>query len=100
MGIPILDVIWVIIRRSLLEKKSPFNTSDKKHLHFRLLDVGFSHRGAVLFLYALTIIFGSTTLFFKGFSKLVSLAVLAFVMIILGLVLVLVYKYKQKEAVE
>ncbi|MFH1366873.1 MAG: MraY family glycosyltransferase [Patescibacteria group bacterium] len=97
MGIPILDVIWVIIRRSLLEKKSPFNTSDKKHLHFRLLDVGFSHRGAVLFLYALTIIFGSTTLFFKGFSKLVSLVVLAFVMIILGLVLVLVYKNKQKK---
>lgn len=97
MGIPILDVVWVIIRRSLLEKKSPFNTADKKHLHFRLLDVGFSHRGAVLFLYALTIIFGSTTLFFKGFSKLVSLVVLAFVMIILGLVLVLVYKNKQKK---
>lgn len=97
MGIPILDVIWVIIRRSLLEKKSPFNTSDKKHLHFRLLDVGFSHRRAVLFLYALTIIFGSTTLFFKGFNKLVSLAVLAFVMIILGLILVLVYKNKQKK---
>ena len=94
MGIPILDVVWVIFRRALLEKKSPFKTADKKHLHFRLLDVGFSHRGAVLFLYAITIIFGSTTLFFQGFGKLVSLVVLAFVMVALGLVLVLLYRKK------
>jgi len=94
MGIPILDVIWVIIRR-LLFKKGKIFSADKKHLHFRLLDVGFSHQGAVIFLYFLTIIFGSTTLFFKGFSKLISLVVLAFFMLILGLVLVFVYKKKR-----
>jgi len=95
MGIPILDVVWVIIRR-LLFKKGRIFSADRKHLHFRLLDVGFSHRQAVLFLYLLTIIFGSTTLFFKGFAKLISLVALAFFMLILGLVLVLVYNKKRK----
>ncbi len=96
MGIPILDVIWVIIRRLFLQK-GKVATADRKHLHFRLLDVGFSHRGAVIFLYILTIIFGSTTLFFKGFEKLISLVVLAFVMLILGIVLVLMYKKKRSD---
>lgn len=96
MGIPILDVIWVIVRRVVLEKKSPFKTADKKHLHFRLLDVGFSHRGAVLFLYALTVIFGFTTLFFKGFGKLISLSVLVFVMLALGLILVFLYRRSRR----
>ncbi|MDZ7798077.1 MAG: MraY family glycosyltransferase [Patescibacteria group bacterium] len=94
MGLPILDVIWVIIRR-LLFKKGKIFSADKKHLHFRLLDVGFSHQGAVIFLYFLTLVFGSTTLFFRGFSKLISLVVLVFFMLILGLVLVFVYRKRR-----
>lgn len=89
MGIPILDVLWVIVRRVFLEHRSPFRTADRKHLHFRLLDVGFSHRGAVFFLYLLTLIFSATTIVFRGMQKLVALVVLAIVMLILGTVLVL-----------
>ncbi len=48
MSIPILDVVWVIIRRLFHEKKSPFTTADNKHLHYRLLDVGLTHRQAVV----------------------------------------------------
>ena len=44
MGIPILDVIWIIFRRWLWEKKSPFTNPDRKHLHFRLMDLGLSQR--------------------------------------------------------
>jgi len=95
MGIPILDVAWVIIRRLFFEKKSPFQTSDKKHLHFRLLDVGFSHRGAVIFLYFLTVAFGSCTLFFRGIHKLYALLILGTVMVILGIILVIIYRRKQ-----
>ncbi len=87
LGIPILDVAWVIIRR-LRERRSPFRTADRKHLHFRLLDVGFSHRGAVLLLYALTLVFGLSTLFFHGWRKLAVLVVLVLVMIGLGTSLV------------
>lgn len=89
MGIPILDVVWVIVRRMFVERRSPFRTADRKHLHFRLLNVGFSHRGAVLFLYGLTAVFGVTTLFFHGWQKLAALFVLAVVMAALGIILVL-----------
>lgn len=95
MGIAILDVIWVVIRRLFFEKKSPFGTADRKHLHFRLLDVGLSHRQAVLFLWFLSLCFGLTALFFKGQQKLVTLVILAVVMIILAVILVVAYKKKK-----
>ncbi len=75
LAIPILDLIWVIIRRIFKEKKAPW-LADKKHLHFRLLDFGFSHRQAVLFLYLIALFFGLLTLFLKSWQKLITLLVL------------------------
>lgn len=93
MGIPILDLAWVIIRRLFRDKKSPFKSADKKHLHFRLLDIGFSHRLAVLFLYFLITIFGVSSLFLAGPQKLLALGILIIFMVILGGFIV--YKYKK-----
>lgn len=95
MGIPILDLAWVILRRFFKDKKSPFHEADKKHLHFRLLDIGFSHRQAVLFLYFLTALFGTSSLFLKGPQKLWALGALLLVMISLGAFVV--YKYKKAQ---
>ena len=100
MGIPILDVVWVIIRRTFYEKKSPFKTADRKHIHFRLLDVGFSHRQAVGLLYLLAIVFGITTLFLPAKLKLIAILVLAILMIILAFFIVRAYKRKQLKASE
>jgi UDP-GlcNAc:undecaprenyl-phosphate/decaprenyl-phosphate GlcNAc-1-phosphate transferase len=83
MGIPLLDLVWVVLRRVFKERKSPF-AGDRKHLHFRLLDAGFSHRGAVIFLYVLTIFFGSASLFLQSRSKVFALAILGAFMVILG----------------
>lgn len=93
IGIPLLDVIWIILRRILVEHKSPF-TGDRKHLHFRLLDAGLSHRQAVLFLYALSLVFGLSSLFLQSQYKIIALGVLILVMI--GLAFVLVFKYKNR----
>ncbi len=93
IGIPLLDVVWIILRRLLWEHKSPFS-GDRKHLHFRLLAAGFSHRQAVLFLYVLSLAFGLSSLFLQSQSKLIALIVLAVVMSVLALVLVLKYKNK------
>lgn len=92
MGVPILDVIWVIVRRIFTKK--PVSLGDRKHLHFRLLDVGFSHRWAVIFLYFLTALFGSLALFLQTYGKLIAFMVLAGVMLILGLILIIIYKKK------
>ena len=83
MGIPILDVIWVIIRRTFKEKKPAF-LGDAKHLHFRLIDAGLNHRQAVLLLYLLTAVFGSLAIFQQTVGKLVTLGILLVVMVMLG----------------
>lgn len=85
VGIPILDVIWVFLRRIFKEHRWPF-LADKKHLHFRLLDVGFSHQGAVIFLWVLAFVFGSIGILFPVTkTKILALGTLIIVMIGLAL---------------
>lgn len=55
LGVPIMDTIVAIIRRSLSGKK--FYEPDKMHLHHRLLSMGFTHRGAVLVVYGIAMLF-------------------------------------------
>src|SRR3989338_192577 len=92
LGIPILDAAWVIVRR-LWFKKSPF-VGDKKHLHFRLLDIGFSQRQAVLFLYFLAAIFGFIAVFLQSLEKLIALGILAAVMLTVALSAMIIYNKK------
>ena len=92
MGIPILDVAWVIIRR-LWYRTSPFS-GDRRHLHFRLLDIGLSQRQAVLVLYAISAIFGFTAVFLQSWGKLIALVILFFVMLIIAITTVILFKKK------
>jgi len=96
MGIPILDVAWVIVRRLFWEKRS-LAQADRRHLHHRLLDVGLSHRQVVLVLYIITASFGITSLFLGTRGKLWALAVLALVMVALGWLVVWRYQKIKKE---
>jgi len=96
MGIPILDVAWVIVRR-LFTRRS-VASADRKHLHFRLLDAGLSQRTAVLLLYGLTIAFGITGLLVQGQQKALALVILAGSMILLGIFVVVVSRRRQPEA--
>jgi len=79
MGIPLLDMAWVIVQR-LANKQSPFS-GDRKHLHFRLTEIGFSVPQAVLFLYALAGIFGGVGLFLQSRGKFIALIILFLVML-------------------
>ena len=56
LGVPIIDTFWIIIRR-IATGSSPFEP-DRGHLHHRLLDLGLSHRGAVLLIYAMSVVLG------------------------------------------
>lgn len=47
--IPIIDMTYVIFSR-LLEGESPF-FPDKRHLHHKLLNLGFTHRNSVILIY-------------------------------------------------
>lgn len=92
MGIPILDVCWTILRRIFSGQHSYL--ADRKHLHFRLLDIGFSHRQAVLFLCLLTLIFGSSALFLQSQYKIMALGILLVIMVFLATIVVVLYRRK------
>ncbi|MDP2630879.1 MAG: MraY family glycosyltransferase [Candidatus Uhrbacteria bacterium] len=92
LGIPILDTAWVIYRRIFIEHRSPFQ-GDRKHLHFRLLDVGFSQRQTVGILWSVSALFGLAALFMQTSQKTVALVLLVAVMAFL----VLLLKWKRQK---
>jgi UDP-GlcNAc:undecaprenyl-phosphate GlcNAc-1-phosphate transferase len=57
LGYPLLDVGLAILRRSL-KGKSVFS-SDRSHIHHKLLDSGLGHRGSSFVAYGLTVLFTS-----------------------------------------
>ncbi|MFH1456859.1 MAG: MraY family glycosyltransferase [Patescibacteria group bacterium] len=94
MGIPILDVVWVIFRRIFSGRH--FYEADRKHLHFRLLDAGLSQRQVVLLLYLLTLVFGVSSIFLQSKDKIIALCIVILVMIVLAFSLIVMYKKKEK----
>lgn len=56
LGVPILDVAWLIVTRAR-GGRSPAQ-SGRDHLHYRLLDIGFSQRQVLWFYYTLSASFG------------------------------------------
>lgn len=80
LGIPILDVAWTIVRR-LAQGHNPFKFSDDKHLHFRILNLGFGVRKTVLVFYAFSLIFGLSALFLQSMGKLLALIIIVLIML-------------------
>lgn len=90
LGIPIFDALWVISRR-ILSGRSPMQ-ADRKHLHHRFLDAGFSPRATVLILYTLAAVFGLIALTSGTHTKVAALGWLLGVMVLLAMLLVLAAK--------
>lgn len=67
LGIPILDTLCAIIRRSVAGQ--PIFQADKEHLHHRLLELGLSHRKTVLIIYALSATFSLSAIALTYFSR-------------------------------
>lgn len=67
LGVPIVDTFVAIIRRTLSGQK--FYEPDRMHLHHRLLAMGFSHRGAVLVIYGIAILFSLISLLLNVSSR-------------------------------
>lgn len=63
LALPILDLIWVLVRRLML--KQSVTKGDKKHIHHRLLQLGYSHRTVVFLLWGWTILLGLVAFFIQ-----------------------------------
>jgi UDP-GlcNAc:undecaprenyl-phosphate GlcNAc-1-phosphate transferase len=77
LGVPIIDTFWIIIRR-VSARRSPFSP-DRGHFHHRLLDLGLSHRQAVLLIYAICAVLAVLSLALSGRGQ-----ISAFIVIVLG----------------
>lgn len=77
LGVPIIDTFWIIVRR-LAGKRSPFSP-DRGHIHHRLLDLGLSHRGSVLLLYAVCLVLAGMSLALSNTGQLYAFMGLAVV---------------------
>jgi UDP-GlcNAc:undecaprenyl-phosphate GlcNAc-1-phosphate transferase len=55
LGVPIFDTLFSIVRRWL--ERRPIFSPDRGHVHHRLLDMGITHRRAVLILYGICVAF-------------------------------------------
>lgn len=87
LGLPILDVIWAIIRRLIKGKsiKAVFK-ADNEHVHHKLVKRGFTQKQAVLILYGASTIFGvfAIILFDSGIWKALSFLLMVVAAVALG----------------
>lgn len=63
LAVPIFDTVVAIIRR--LVQKRPIASPDSSHLHHKLLQLGMTHRQAVLFMYLLSSLFSFAAILFS-----------------------------------
>lgn len=96
LGIPIMDVAWVILRRWKSGGIKNVFKGDRKHLHHRLLALGWTP-GQVVAGYALVAAsFGAAALFLQSREKL--LAMLALMLLMLFLAAFLAARERQSHA--
>ena len=94
LGIPILDMIWVVVRRTLQGRK--FWHGDLFHLHHRLLGINFSERVVVSLYLFITALFGVFAVtFVTSEQKLFILIALVILMLFLAASLVFLPRKKQ-----
>jgi UDP-GlcNAc:undecaprenyl-phosphate/decaprenyl-phosphate GlcNAc-1-phosphate transferase len=60
LGVPIFDTLFSILRRAI--ERRPVFSADRGHIHHRLLDMGLTHRRAVLTLYGISVLFCVTAI--------------------------------------
>lgn len=74
MAVPAIDVLRVIVRR--IQKGTSVMKGDNEHLHFKLIAAGFSHRKAVLVMYAISLAIGLSALYLQSWQKIAALIII------------------------
>jgi UDP-GlcNAc:undecaprenyl-phosphate GlcNAc-1-phosphate transferase len=95
LGVPILDTIWITIRRTA-SGRSPF-APDRGHIHHRLLDLGLSHRDTVLVIYAVCIVLAGLSVVLSGTGQMYAFMGL---IVLFGLALFLIERIGGSDEVE
>lgn len=78
MAIPILDLIWVIGER--IRSGSSIFSPDRRHLHYKLMELGWSQKKIALFFCLVTFLIALIALNTRATGKLISIALVIIVM--------------------
>ncbi len=79
MAVPLIDGVFTVLRR-IYTRKSPF-LGDRKHLHHRLLELGWSQARVALFYWLLCAILGTVALSLNSTGKLFAGAVMTVIIV-------------------
>lgn len=82
LGVPLLDVVWIVLRRYRAGGMKQIFVGDRKHLHHRLFDLGWSQTQIVLLYVFISGMFGVSTLFLQSKEKVIILVLLAGLMFV------------------
>src|SRR6478609_7871340 len=82
--LPLLDLCLAVVRRTAVGR-SPWS-ADRGHLHHKLMDIGYSHRTAVMLLYLWAAVLSFGGLAFAVYPWQVVLAIMVAATLIMGLV--------------
>ncbi|HEY2297407.1 MAG TPA: MraY family glycosyltransferase [Jatrophihabitans sp.] len=95
LAIPFVDLLLAVFRR-VSRGQSPF-APDKRHLHHRLLELGHSHRRAVLLLYFWSALVGFGGAILAIFSGAWVLVAVVFAGVVIGVLLLVVPRLKARR---
>ena len=95
LGIPILDTLFAIIRRTL--KKEPIYKPDKEHLHHQLLKLGLSHRNTVLAIYAMNTLFAFASIIYTINDKRLGIIIYIIILILILFIITKTGIIKEKK---
>ena len=79
MSVPIIDALWVIGER-IKEGKSIFK-SDSRHLHYKLLEIGWSPKRVALFFYTITFLVAVVAVNTRAIGKIITMVLVVIIMI-------------------
>jgi UDP-GlcNAc:undecaprenyl-phosphate GlcNAc-1-phosphate transferase len=83
LGIPAVDLLRVMLERLRVGGVRQLFIADRRHLHLRLSDAGYSSRQVLLIYIGLSTSFGLSALFLQSREKLIALALLPFVLMLI-----------------
>lgn len=85
LGLPIFDTLFSMLRRFI--ERRPIFAADRGHVHHRLLEIGLTHRRAVVLLYGVSVTFAACAITISlGRSWMSGGALLAASVVLIGLV--------------
>jgi len=79
MAIPIIDAVWVMAER--IKSGNSIFKSDNRHLHHKLLDLGWSQKKIALFFFSVTVFIALIAVNTRAMGKIITMALVAIIML-------------------